>query len=116
MNFETGDLVYLKVTPLRGSKKSELKGKLTARYIGPFPITAQRGQVAYELDLSEDMEEIHSVFHMSQLKKHLRVPEELAPRGVIELSRDLTYPEFSGKILHKTERTTRAKMTRQSKV
>jgi hypothetical protein len=38
LDFEEGDYVYLKVSPLRGMKRFKVKGKLSPRYIGPFLI------------------------------------------------------------------------------
>jgi hypothetical protein len=37
LEFEVGDHVYLKVSPMKGVKKFAVKGKLAPRYIGPFP-------------------------------------------------------------------------------
>ena len=51
--FAKGDLVYLKVSPLRGMRRFGIKGKLAPRYIGPFEITGRRGEVAYQLELPE---------------------------------------------------------------
>jgi hypothetical protein len=36
LEFEEGDYVYLKVSPLRGMRRFKVKGKLSPRYIGPF--------------------------------------------------------------------------------
>jgi hypothetical protein len=38
LEFEEGDHVYLKVSPLRGMKRFKVKGKLSLYYIGPFQI------------------------------------------------------------------------------
>ena len=51
-----------------------MKGKLAPRYIGPFKILEGRGEVAYQLELPESLSGVHDVFHVSQLKKCLRVP------------------------------------------
>jgi hypothetical protein len=51
LTFEIGDDVYLKVSPKKGTQRFRLKGKLAPRYIGPFPIVAKRGEVAYKLNL-----------------------------------------------------------------
>ena len=50
-----------------------MKGKLAPRYIGSFKIIERRGEVAYQLELPESLLGVHDVFHMSQLKKCLRV-------------------------------------------
>jgi hypothetical protein len=47
MSFEVGDFVYLKVSPIRGIRRFEVKGKLAPWYVGPYQILAKRGEVAY---------------------------------------------------------------------
>jgi hypothetical protein len=74
-----GDHVYLKVSPMRGIRRFTVRGKLAPRYIGPFKVLEQKGKVAYRLELPPNLLGVHDVFHVSQLKKCLRVPEEQAP-------------------------------------
>jgi hypothetical protein len=38
LEFEEGDHVYLKVSPLRGMRRFKVKGKLSPRFIGPFRV------------------------------------------------------------------------------
>jgi hypothetical protein len=76
LSFEVGDYVYLKVSPIRGTKRFGVKGKLAPWYIDPYQIQARRGEVAYQLSLPENLAVVHDVFHVSQLNKCLRVPEE----------------------------------------
>lgn len=116
LTFEVGDHVYLKVSPLRGMRRFKVKGKLAPRYIGPFPITAKRGEVAYQLELPGNLSDVHNVFHVSQLKKCLRVPEEQAPIETIALQKDLSYPEHPIKILDVVEKQTRRQIIRLCKV
>jgi hypothetical protein len=73
VSFEVGDYVYLKVSPIRGIKRFKVKGKLAPRYIGSYQIQVRRGEVAYQLSLRENLSAVHDVFHVSQLKKCLRV-------------------------------------------
>ena len=47
--FQAGDYVYLKVSPMRGLKRFNVKGKLAPRYVGPFKIFERKGEVAYQL-------------------------------------------------------------------
>ncbi|KAL5658334.1 hypothetical protein ACJX0J_031497, partial [Zea mays] len=54
-------------------------GKLSPRYIGPFLIFRRVGEMAYQLELPASLSDVHNVFHVSQLKKCLRVPEEQLP-------------------------------------
>jgi hypothetical protein len=76
LEFEVGDHVYLKVSPLRGMRRFKVKGKLSPPFIGPFRIFRRVGEMAYQLELPDHLSDVHDVFHVSQLKKCLRVPEE----------------------------------------
>nr|ABA91203.1 retrotransposon protein, putative, Ty3-gypsy subclass [Oryza sativa Japonica Group] len=116
LEFEKGDHVYLRVSPLRGMRRFGMSGKLAPRYIGPYLITARRGEVAYQLELPESLADVLNVFHVSQLKKCLRVPEEQVPLDNIELEKNLTYKEIPIKVLEEAERQTRRKTIKFYKV
>jgi transposase InsO family protein len=47
LSFEHGDFVYLKVSCMRGLHHFKVRGKLAPRFIGPFKILENRGEVAY---------------------------------------------------------------------
>jgi hypothetical protein len=51
LRFQVGDFVYLKVSPMRGLHCFKIRGKLAPRYIGPFKILEQRGEVPYQLEV-----------------------------------------------------------------
>ena len=59
----------LKVSPWKGVIRFRKRGKLSPRFIGPFPIVARVGKVAYRLELPEELSGMHSTFHVSQLRK-----------------------------------------------
>ena len=70
-SFVTGDLVYLKMQPFREhalGKGNPLK--LASKWYGPFKVLQPVGNRAYKLQLPEGTQ-IHEVFHVNQLKKHL---------------------------------------------
>jgi hypothetical protein len=83
---------------MRGFRRFEIQGKLAPRYIGPFKILEQRGELAYQLELPPQLSDVHDVFHVSQLRKCLRVPEEHMPLEELTIGEDLTYEEYLVKI------------------
>jgi hypothetical protein len=85
LSFKVGDFVYLKVSPMRGTKRLKVKGKLEPRYVGPFHVLDRMGEVAYQLELPPQLSDMDDVFHVSQLKKCLRVPEEQIPMEQLDL-------------------------------
>jgi hypothetical protein len=116
LSFEVGDFVYLKVLSIRGVRRFEVKGKLAPRYVGLYRILVKRGEVSYQLSLPEDLSTVHDVFHVSQLKKCLRVPEEQLPVEGLEVQEDLTYIEKPTQILESADRVTRRNTIRMCKV
>jgi hypothetical protein len=116
LTFEEGDYVYLKVSPIRGLCRFKVKGKLSPRYIGTFRILEWKGEVAYQLELPARLSDVHNVFHISQLKKCLRVLEEQLPLEELEVQDDLTYTEYPIKILGTTKTITRSKRIRMCRV
>jgi hypothetical protein len=98
LSFEVGDFVYLKVSPMRGLRRFKVRGKLTIRFNGPFMILEKRGEVAYQLELPPQLSDVHDVFHVSQLKKCLRVPEEQIPMEDLDAKEDLSYQEHPVRI------------------
>ncbi|KAH0656975.1 hypothetical protein KY285_031857 [Solanum tuberosum] len=55
LEFEVDDWVYLKVSPMKGVMRFGKKGKLSPRYIGPYRISKRMGNVAYELELPQEL-------------------------------------------------------------
>jgi hypothetical protein len=116
LSFEVGDFVYLKVLPMRGLHHFKVRGKLAPRFIGPFKILEKRCEVAYQLKLPPQLSDVHDVFHVSQLKKWLRVPEEQLPMEDLDAKADLSYQEYLIKILETSERVAQNKKIGMCKV
>jgi hypothetical protein len=85
---------------LRGLRCFKIRGKLAPRYIGPFKILEQRGEVVYQLELPPQLLDVHDVFYVSQLRKEQIILEELT------IGEDLTYQEYTVKILDTSEKVT----------
>nr|GEV71598.1 putative reverse transcriptase domain-containing protein [Tanacetum cinerariifolium] len=69
MEFQVGDKVMLKVSPWKGVVRFSKRGKLNPNYVGPFKVLESIGDVAYKLDLPEELSRVHNTFHVSNLKK-----------------------------------------------
>ncbi|GKB38737.1 hypothetical protein Tco_0883679 [Tanacetum coccineum] len=83
MNSIVGDKVMLKVSPLeRGCSVWAKGGKLNPGMLGPFMVLERVGmkyrtlfainsprEVAYKLELPEELSRVHNTFHVSNLKK-----------------------------------------------
>nr|GEW45813.1 putative reverse transcriptase domain-containing protein [Tanacetum cinerariifolium] len=63
------DKDMLKVSPWKGVVRFGKRGKLNPVYVGPFKVLERVGDVAYKLDLPEELSRVHNTFHVSNLKK-----------------------------------------------
>ncbi|GKF82956.1 putative reverse transcriptase domain-containing protein, partial [Tanacetum coccineum] len=64
MEFEVGDKVMLKVSPWKGVVHFGKRGKLNPRFVGPFKVIKRVGDVAYKLELPEELSRLHNTFHV----------------------------------------------------
>jgi hypothetical protein len=84
---------------MKGVNRFGVKGKLAPQYIGPFPIFEQCGPVAYRLQLPETLSTVHNVFHVSQLKKCLQIPDRTIDVMDVTLEPVLTYSEHPTRVI-----------------
>jgi hypothetical protein len=76
----------------------------------------KRGEVVYQLELPSQLSNMHDVFHVSQLKKCLRLPKEQIPMENLAAKEDLSYQEYPVKILETSKRVMRNKKIKMCKV
>ena len=88
-----GDRVFLKVSSWKGVLIFGRRGKLRPRYIGPYEIIARVGPVAYRSDLPLELSKVHTVFHVSMLRKYIPDPSHVLRDQPVELKDNLTYKE-----------------------
>jgi hypothetical protein len=75
LSFKVGNFIYMKLSPMRGTRRFKLKGKLAPRYVGSFQVLDRKGEVAYQLELPPQLSDVHDAFHVSQLMNCLRAPK-----------------------------------------
>ena len=116
LEFEVGDWVFLRISPMKGIMHFGKKGKLSPRYIGPYKILRRIGQVAYELELPSELEFVHPVFHVSMLRKCIGDPSRVVPIKDVQVTEDLSYEEVPVAILDRQVRKLRTKDVASVKV
>ncbi|GKB12249.1 putative reverse transcriptase domain-containing protein [Tanacetum coccineum] len=95
------DYVLLKVSPWKGVVRFGKKGKLAPRFVGPFKIIKKVGPVAYRLDLPEELNGVHDMFHVLNLKKYLADPTLQVPLDEIRVDAKLNFVEEPVEILER---------------
>jgi len=94
---------------MKGVMRFGKKGKLSPRYIGPFEILERVGNVAYRLELPEELKGVHPVFHVSMLRKYLPDPTHVIQPQEIQLERNLIYKDVPVAILDRQIKKLRTK-------
>ena len=65
-----GDTVFLTVSPIKGLRRFNVRGKLSPRYIGPYEIIEKLNLVASRLDLPIELDDVHDIFRISRPRKY----------------------------------------------
>ena len=91
------------MSPTKRVARFGKRGKLSPRYIGPYQLFRRVGEVAYKLDLPPELSGVHSVFHVSMLRKCLAYTTQIIPVQPEELRKDLSLVEDVVQILDRKE-------------
>jgi hypothetical protein len=116
LEFEVGDHVYLRDSPMKGVLRFGIKGKLAPHYIGLYPIIDKYEPTSYQVELPAKLSRVHNVFHVSQLKRCLKPTIDMVIEDTIPLEPDLMYKAYPIKILDQQDRVTCNKTTRFYKI
>jgi hypothetical protein len=101
---------------MKGVHRFGIKGKLTPRFIGPYPIIDKYRPTSYQVELLSKLSGVHNVFHVSQLKGCLKPPTDVVVEDTIPLELDLTYKTHPIKVLNQQDRVTCNKTTQFYKI
>ena len=99
LEFEVGDMVFLRIFPWKGVLRFGKLGKLSPRYIRSYKIVERIGEVAYRLELPSDLDRIHDVFHVFMIHKYVPDPSHILTEKPVEIQENLTYEEEPVQIL-----------------
>ena len=91
LEFQEGDHVFLRVTPMTGVGRALKSRKLTPKFIGPYQILRRIGPVAYQIALPPSLSNLHTVFHVSQLRRYVHDPSHIIESDIVQLRDNLTY-------------------------
>ncbi|GKA98638.1 putative reverse transcriptase domain-containing protein [Tanacetum coccineum] len=93
LEFQVRDRVMIKASPWKGVIRFRMRGNINPWYIGPFKILDRVGPVAYKLELPEELSNVYSTFHVSNLKKCLSDESLVIPIEELRLDDKLNFLE-----------------------
>ena len=116
MEFEVGDHVFLKVSPMKSIMRFERKLKPSPRFVGPFEVLERVSTLAYKVALPPSLSKIHNVFHVSTLRKYIYDPSHVVELEPIQISENLTYEEVLVQIVDVMDKVLRHAIIKLVKV
>ncbi|WVY99024.1 hypothetical protein V8G54_031175 [Vigna mungo] len=106
LEFNEGDHVFLRVTPITGVGRAIKAKKLSPKFLGPYEILRRIGPLA----------NLHNVFHVSQLRKYIPDPTHVLEVDDIQVREDLTIEAGPVRVLEAQTKNLRGKKIRTVKV
>jgi len=90
LEFQEGDHVFLRVTPVTGVGRALKSRKLTPRFVGPYQILQRIGEVAYRIALPPSLANLHDVFHISLLRRYITDSSHVIQMDDVQVRDNLT--------------------------
>lgn len=90
LDFQEGEHVFLKVSPVTRVGRALKSRKLTPKYLGPYQILKKVGPVAYHIALPLSLSNLHPVFHVSQLRRYNPDPSHILAVDEVQVKDNLT--------------------------
>ncbi|XP_020674414.1 uncharacterized protein LOC110093771 [Dendrobium catenatum] len=101
---------------MKGVSRFGMVSKLNPRYVGSFEILERIGKSAYRLLLSDQMSDVHNIFHVSTLRKWISDSGKKLSADEVEIQKNLKYEEEPELILAYDVRKLRSKQIPMVKV
>ncbi|XP_027337943.1 uncharacterized protein LOC113851611 [Abrus precatorius] len=98
LEFQVGDHVFLKVSPVTGVGRALKSRKLSPNFIGPFEVLSRIGLAAYWIMLPPNLSNLHLVFHVSQLRRYVSDPSHVIDLDPVQAKEDLSYDVYPMRI------------------
>ena len=109
LEFEEVDIVYRKISSMKGVVRFGKKCKLIPRYVVPYEILQRVCKVDYELKLPSELASVHLVFHVSMLKECIDDPKSILTVEGLGVKDNLSYEEVPVQILDRDVKKIRNK-------
>ncbi|XP_061361114.1 uncharacterized protein LOC133305026 [Gastrolobium bilobum] len=90
LEFDVGEHVFLKLSPVAAVGWALNVRKLSPRFIGPCQIIQRIEPVAYRLFLLPHLSGLHDVFHVSQLRSYIPDPSHVVEPDTVQIRKNLT--------------------------
>ncbi|XP_061346321.1 uncharacterized protein LOC133291976 [Gastrolobium bilobum] len=110
MEFNEGEHVFVRLSPITGIGRALGVRKLSPRFIGSYQILGRVRPIAYQLGLPPNIANIHDVFNVSQLQRYIADPLYIMQPDDVEIRENLKTPIGSLKILDRGEKKLRSKI------
>ena len=116
LEFEVGDHVFLKVSPMKSIMRFGRKWKLSPRCVGPFEVLEKVGTLPYKVALPPSPSKIHNAFHVSTLRKYIYDSSHVVELEPVQISKDLTYEEVPVQIMDVIDKVLRHDVVKLVKI